>query len=340
MSPKAQTKTKAPAQAAQKVPPRRVLQRVVLPADRDMDVLPLYVDRGLAHLDPEKSKRLTPELLRTMSMVSESDQLQPDDILDRHRLRVRHGHRVSYGTYFNAFAASYWRMWTVVSEVILNITVTGADSTIIVYRSMPDGRAQRVDSVVVADGENEHTFNLPLKPFGDGGWYWFDVVAGRNGAVVEEATWLAEVPEELTTPGTATVGITTMNRPDFCADLLTQLAEDADVQSILDEVLVMEQGTQKVVDSPGFGKAEAGLGGKLRVIEQGNIGGSGGFARAQYETLQSGKSKYVLFLDDDIVAEPESILRAATFGDLCRRPTIVGGHMFSLYSKALLHSFG
>ena len=197
MSPNAQTRPKAETEEQTNVPAtvRRVLQRVVLPADRDMDVLPLYVDRGLAHLDPEKSKRFTPELLRTMSMVSESDQLQPDDILDRHRLRVRHGHRVSYGTYFNAFAASYWRMWTVVSEVICNITLTGADSTIIVYRSMPDGLAQRVDSVVVADGEIEHTFHLPLKPFGDGGWYWFDVVAGRHGAVVEEATWLAEVPE-------------------------------------------------------------------------------------------------------------------------------------------------
>jgi galactofuranosylgalactofuranosylrhamnosyl-N-acetylglucosaminyl-diphospho-decaprenol beta-1,5/1,6-galactofuranosyltransferase len=47
-----------------------------------------------------------------------------------------------------------------------------------------------------------------------------------------------------------------------------------------------------------------------------------------------------LFLDDDIVAEPESILRAVTFGDLARRPSIVGGHMFSLFSKSRLHSYG
>ena len=35
----------------------------------------------------------------------------------------------------------------------------------------------------------------------------------------------------------------------------------------------MEQGTQKVVDSPEFAKAEAALGDTLRVIEQGNLGG-------------------------------------------------------------------
>ena len=45
-------------------------------------------------------------------------------------------------------------------------------------------------------------------------------------------------------------------------------------------------------------------------------------------------------MDDDVVCEPEGIIRAVTFGDLARRPTIVGGHMFSLYNKSELHSFG
>lgn len=319
---------------------RRVLQRVVLPADRDMDVLPLYVDRDKAHLEPEKSK-LRNIALPTLPVSGHSEPLEPQAILDRHRLRIDKGQRISFGTYFNAFAASYWRMWTIVTEVTLNVSVFGPGATVIVYRSTPDGRSQRAASAITeADGRGEFSFDLPLKPFGDGGWYWFDVVAGTEPVVLEEATWVAEVPEDRAASGSVTIGITTMNRPEFCAKLLGQIGDDADVLSILDELLVMEQGTQKVADDPAFGKAEAALGGKLRVIEQGNIGGSGGFARAQFETLQAGRSKYVLFLDDDIVAEPESILRAATFGDLCRRPTIVGGHMFSLYSRARLHSFG
>ncbi|MGZ4490223.1 MAG: glycosyltransferase [Nocardioidaceae bacterium] len=321
---------------------RRVLQRVVLPVDRDVDVLPLYVDRDRGQLDVDRSK-LTVAARNAMPPEPPvmNETVAPQEVLDRHRLHVKKGTRVSFGSYFNAFAASYWRMWTVVESVTLNVTITGADATVLVYRSMPDGRAQRVDAAITHDeGTVDFAFDLDLKPFGDGGWYWFDVVAGRDGAVMEEATWVADVPADRGTPGSVTVGITTMNRPEFCADLLAQIGDDADVQSILDEVLVVEQGTDKVVDAAGFGKAEAALGGKLRVIEQGNIGGSGGFARAQAETLASDRSKYVLFLDDDIVAEPESILRAATFGDLCRRPTIVGGHMFSLFSKARLHSFG
>jgi galactofuranosylgalactofuranosylrhamnosyl-N-acetylglucosaminyl-diphospho-decaprenol beta-1,5/1,6-galactofuranosyltransferase len=102
----------------------------------------------------------------------------------------------------------------------------------------------------------------------------------------------------------------------------------------------MEQGKDKVVDSEYFPEAEKALGDRLRIIEQGNIGGSGGFARAQYEGLKSGRSTYVMMLDDDVECETEGIVRAVTFADLCRKTTIVGGHMFSLFQKTQLHSFG
>lgn len=326
---------------------RRQLQRFVLPADRDLDVVPLYVDTEPAILDADKAsiggsstaKSVNRALLRNSTSTGTS--LHPDAILDRHRLRVDGGERISSGTYFNGFAASYWRRWTIVEEVDLEVTVSGRGATVTVYRSMANGRSQRVESAATTEaGENHFTFSLSLTPFVDGGWYWFDVVAGDDDVVLERASWVADVPADRADAGSVTVGITTMNRPDFCAKLVGQLGEDDEVSRLLDEVLVMEQGTQKVVDSEFFAAAEASLNGKLRVIEQGNIGGSGGFARAQFETLKADRSDYVLFLDDDIVAESESILRAVTFGDLARRPSIVGGHMFSLFSKSRLHSFG
>src|SRR5215213_10809540 len=89
-----------------------------------------------------------------------------------------------------------------------------------------------------------------------------------------------------------------------------------------------------------FPEARDSLGEKLRIIEQGNLGGSGGYARGQLESLRKGTATYALMMDDDVVCEPEGIIRAVTFGDLARRPTIVGGHMFSIYSRSRLHSYG
>jgi len=321
---------------------RRVLQRVVLPTSRDTDVLPLYVDHDRAELDANTIGMTTKQRSRIRGAAPNPDQ-EPDPhaVLGRRRYRVHRSDRISFGTYFNAFAASYWRMWTVVDAVTLTVRLSGDGATLNVYRSMPDGRAQRVDDDTVTGADaQELRFDLSLATFADGGWYWFDIVAGPHGAVLEEATWEADVPADRAEPGTVTVGITTMNRPDFCSDLLAQIGRDPDVQHVLDEVIVAEQGTDKVVENERFPAAREALGDKLRIIEQGNLGGSGGYARAQYETLEADRSTYMICMDDDVVCEPESIIRAVTFADLCRRPTIVGGHMFSLYAKSRLHSFG
>ena len=319
---------------------RRVLQRVILPADADVDVLPLYVDNERSSSVSSTELSATATETVTEAATPEAAVARPENIIDRHRVRVPAGTRVSFGTYFNAFAASYWRRWTVVKSVELHVTVSG-EGTVIVYRSTADGRAQRVDSAGTADDPSgRFSFDLTLKPFGDGGWYWFDIFAGHRDAVLQEATFVAEVPASHAEVGTATIGITTMNRPNSCVELLGQIAADDDVKSVLDEVLVTDQGTQLVSDEKDFATVESALGGRLRYIRQGNIGGSGGFARAQFETLKAGRSKYVLLLDDDIVSEPESIVRAVTFGDLCSKPTIVGGHMFSLYARSRLNSFG
>jgi galactofuranosylgalactofuranosylrhamnosyl-N-acetylglucosaminyl-diphospho-decaprenol beta-1,5/1,6-galactofuranosyltransferase len=325
----------------------RLLQRQIMPLDRDNDVFSLYVDPDPAVLDADKydvggnrnARAVNSAALR--QSVASGAGIHPDHVEGRHAVRIPMGDRLSFGTYFNAFPASYWRRWTVVTDVTLTVRLNGRGASVTVYRSMANGRSQRVDSGDTGEQEaGTFVFDLPLKPFADGGWYWYDVVAGDTDVVVESAEWTAEVPEDRAEHGTVTIGITTMNRPDFCANLLTQIGADEDLRGYLDEVLVAEQGTQKVTDSSEFAKAQGLLGDRLRVIEQGNLGGSGGYARGQMETLARGTATYFMCMDDDVVCEPEGIIRAVTFGDLARRPTIVGGHMFSLYSRSRLYSFG
>jgi len=323
----------------------RLLQRQILPLDRDFEVFALYVDPHDADLDEDKyvvgGTRAAKELNNTKIRqgAGDAEQIRPDQIVDRTRLRMDAGQRLSFGAYFNAFPASYWRRWTIVDDVRLTVTVEGAGATVVVNKSLANGNSQRVASgVTESEGLNTLTFDLPLKPFIDGGWYWYDVIAAESPVLVS-AEWTAEVPEDRAAHGTVDVAITTMNRPEFCAKLLQQFGEP-DLADYLDTVFVMEQGTQKVADSEEFAAAQKALGDKLRIVEQGNLGGSGGYARGQLESVRKGSATYALMMDDDVVCEPEGIIRQVTFGDLAKRPTIVGGHMFSLYSRSRLHSFG
>lgn len=325
----------------------RLLQRQILPTDGDTDVFPLYVDPESAVLDADKyevganrnAQQLNSAMMR--QSISTGASIHPDQILSRTALRVPAESRISFGSYFNAFPASYWRRWTVVGSVRLTLVVEGAGATVIVYRSMANGRSQRVETVTTDDQDSStFEFDLSLVPFVDGGWYWYDVVAGDHDVVVRSAQWTAEVPDDRVDHGTVDIAITTMNRPDFCAKLLGQIGDDPELAPYLDTVYVMEQGTKPVTGSPDFPAAEKALGDRLRVLVQGNLGGSGGYARGQLESVRKGTATYALMMDDDVICEPESIIRAITFGDLARRPTIVGGHMFSIYARSRLHSFG
>jgi galactofuranosylgalactofuranosylrhamnosyl-N-acetylglucosaminyl-diphospho-decaprenol beta-1,5/1,6-galactofuranosyltransferase len=325
----------------------RLLQRQILPIDRDFDVLALYVDAEEARLDADRNaiggneaaKALNNAAIRQSTATGSS--IHPDQIESRTALRVKSGEKLSFGTYFNAFPASYWRRWSVVTDVTLTVEVQGRGATVIVYKSMARGHAQRVAAESTEDDAvARFTFSLTLKPFIDGGWYWYDVVAGDDDVVVSAGEWTAEVPDDRAAHGTVDIVITTMNRPDYVSKLLTQIGETEELRPYLDTVMCVEQGTQPMRDSEFFPAAEKSLGDVLRVIEQGNLGGSGGYARGQLESVRKGTATYAMMMDDDVVCEPEGIIRAVTFGDLAKRPTIVGGHMFNIYKRSQLHSFG
>jgi galactofuranosylgalactofuranosylrhamnosyl-N-acetylglucosaminyl-diphospho-decaprenol beta-1,5/1,6-galactofuranosyltransferase len=338
-------------------PSLRVLQRVVFPAG-DFDVVPLYVetniDRGAGELAAEMqtlamtgSKAAAAGIPDANAAVGEAQSSirfgadvpagLADEAGPRRSAVVEAGRRVSFCTYFNAFPASYWRRWTTVDSVTLRLRMAG-EAKVVLYRSTARGHSHPVETISVASGAPETIERaLPLTPFIDGGWYWFDIVAGPGGTTLIEADWLA-----WTAPAPAgrfSIGITTFNRPDDVVEQLRTLGEATEIHDLLDMVYVIDQGTRRASDHPGFADAAKKLADRLQVIEQGNLGGSGGFARSMDEAAAAGQSDYLLIMDDDVQFDPEGIVRAATFADLARQPTIVGGHMFSMYERSVLHAF-
>ena len=335
----------------------RVLQRVVFPGD-DLDVVPLYVetnpDRGAGELaselamEAQTGKKATAVAAQVASGTVGDTQTSiafatdvPAYLVEEAGARrsavISPGRRVSFATYFNAFPASYWRRWTTVTSVTLHIRLAG-EARIILYRSTARGFSHPVETISVeSDEPTTVQRTLSLAPFIDGGWYWFDIVAGPRGTTLIEADWLGLT--ERAVAGRVSLGITTFNQPDFMLEQLRTLGEATEIHDVIDRIYVIDQGSDKVIQRPTFAEATKKLGDRVEVIEQGNLGGSGGFARAMDETVTAGRASYVLLMDDDVKLEPEGILRAATFADLARKPTIVGGHMFSLYDRSLLHAY-
>ncbi|HZZ46426.1 MAG TPA: glycosyltransferase [Pseudonocardia sp.] len=315
----ANAKTPAAGAASARTPikwdgPGSLLQRIIFPRTGDpLDMRALYLDE-----DEGNRKK------------SQAD--------SRTALRVPAGSEISFATYFNAFPASYWRRWTSLESVELRLAVEG-ECRIDLYRSKADGTQIHVRGTVLEqDGVQQARFELDLSPFEDGGWYWFDLTTGDEPVVVAEAGWYASVDA----PGQAkvSIGMTTFNRPDDCVAALTALGEDPLVLSAITAVNVADQGTKKTRDANGFTEAAAVLGDRLKVVDQPNLGGSGGFSRGMYESLVNTDCEQVLLMDDDIVIEPDSVLRAIAFSRFAESPMLVGGQMLNLQARSHLHTMG
>ncbi|WP_246954734.1 glycosyltransferase [Brachybacterium sp. Marseille-Q7125] len=326
---------------------RRVVQRLILPLEVTPDIIPLYIESEAART----GRTDTAAGVGAVAAVRESTadargaapvtQVDPDELSERHSVVVPERSMRSFGTYFNAFPASYWRRWTPVRSVRLTVTTAGPGQ-LIVYRSNARGSIQRHDAVPLGNGSAPETtvLDLPLDAFGDGGWYWFDLYSGHSEVTLIGADWSLEAAAART-EGTVSLAMTTMNKVSYALDNVEQISKDARLREILDVMYVVDQGSDRLSDHPErLDEMQAAMGDQLEVIEQGNIGGSGGFSRGMYEASTNGRSTYVVNLDDDIVIEPESLSRLVAFADYATVPTLVGAHMFDLNNRSVLHAYG
>ncbi|MFT4187476.1 MAG: glycosyltransferase [Aeromicrobium sp.] len=310
-----------------------VIQRTVFPQQSALDAVALYVDTGAAVTLKPSSKGQAKDV--AVSVVQSGGDVNLGDFLSRHSMVVRAGTRVSYASLFNAFPASYWNRWTTVERVTLRVRTRG-DGSIILMKSNARGTLQMLELHRV-NGESEVLIDADLSSFGDGGWLWFDLLGGDGDLVLESAEWLTEAPPR--ERPRVMIQMTTMDKPDYCLANLRRLGEASEVLGAIDEILLVDQGRKKVAEANGFSDAAAALGGRLRIIDQTNIGGSGGFARGMYEAVQ-GDFDYVLLMDDDVEMETESLPRMLAMAQFAKTPLIVGGLMFDIYNRSTLHTLG
>jgi galactofuranosylgalactofuranosylrhamnosyl-N-acetylglucosaminyl-diphospho-decaprenol beta-1,5/1,6-galactofuranosyltransferase len=297
-----------------------------------------------AELAPGKAS----QLLQRVLMPRPADQLKVRSLYvdevnsgrakarDRTSADLGAGWEISFATYFNAFPASYWRRWSVLDTVILRVTVSGS-CRVDVYRSKADGESMHVTGAMHDGAERTLEFELDLGPFVDGGWYWFDVTTDEK-STVRDAGWYA--PQPPTEQPKLAVGMCTYNRPVDAVAALEALVEDETVRDQLHLVVVADQGNNHVRDAERFPAVAEALGDRLRIIEQPNLGGSGGFARTIHEALTRSDATHVVLLDDDIQLEADSILRARAFAAYAKDPVIVGGQMLALQDRSVLHTMG
>lgn len=295
---------------------KSLLQRIILPRPGEpLDVRKLYLEES-----DTNAKRAHATSRTSLSIGAESE--------------------VSFCTYFNAVPASYWRRWSVLQSMVLRLELAG-HGRVDVYRSKADGSRIHVQgNEFSAPGEAQDTlveFEVDLGPFEDGGWIWFDITTD-SAVQLRSGGWYA--PIEAPGEGSIAIGMPTFNRPADAVKTITALGSDPLVLEKIKAVIIPDQGTRKVVDEPGFAEAALPLGDRLAIHNQPNLGGSGGYSRVMYEALKTTDAEFIVYMDDDIEIEPDSILRALAFSRFAKSPILTGGQMLNLQERSHLHTMG
>ena len=316
-------------------------------------------------------KRGEPRDVRSLYIVENESTPGRVTALDRTSAHIPAGTEVSFETYFNGFPASYWRRWSQLDEVQLRVEITG-DARIDIYRSKIDGSRIAVTGGIVEVDEDGHgiaEFTVSLAPFEDGGWVWFDITC-ESDTTIHQAGWYATkdaagqtlvsdtvVVDHATGESTTlkagdvldapeprvTIGIPTFNRPTDAVAALEALASDPVVDSVIDTLIMPDQGSKHPNDEPGFPAVQEHFGDRLRMPVQGNLGGSGGYSRIMYEARHPERgtdSPFILYMDDDIDIEPDSVLRSLAASRYAASPMLVGGQMLNLQERSHLHTMG
>lgn len=255
---------------------------------------------------------------------------------ERTRVALSPSTTVSTNTYFGRFHATYWQRWSTAQDVDVELVASGTG----VVRLMASDtnkvwRAVAAHQLEGADGEAVRLVG-PIDRFVDGGGMWLEFTTESDGLTVSDVRWTVATNRPVLRTD---VVICTYNRVDACLATLAALASDPEALHTVGAVQVVDQGSDPLESRAELTEAAAALGGKLRYVRQPNLGGSGGFTRGIFDAMAGAPEDDhdVLLMDDDILLEPEILIRLTAFAACTLHPTIVGGQMLNLLHPAHLH---
>jgi len=178
--------------------------------------------------------------------------------------------RMSTNTYFGRLPASYLQRWTPIRDLEAVFRVKGS-GWLEIHASDAAGLPRILSTLeVMAKSEQEVRLPAALDRFMDGGAIWVEAVTAGEELIIEDCRWeAAEAQRERPT----SVVICTFNRADDCLATMRALGEDPEVLRLLEHLYVIDQGNDTVQSREGFDKVVALYEGKLRYLQQPNLGG-------------------------------------------------------------------
>jgi len=247
--------------------------------------------------------------------------------------------KVWFNTYFNGVSIEKWKKYTVVNNLSLKLVLKGSFK--IVLRREEKGIhniivTELMEKVFTCSEKTEVV--IPYANIDGKGMLSFMLEALEEESYYYGGAYISEIAENQIRPVTIAVGICTFRREPFIEKNLRLLRENIleNPDSLMYghlEVFVSDNG--QTLDREKLQTKN------IHMFPNRNLGGAGGFTR---DLIEMSKVKdelhitHALLMDDDIVIEPEALIKTYTLLSLLKDQyvdTFVGGAMLRLDQQSI-----
>jgi len=247
-------------------------------------------------------------------------------------LQMQKNASISFNTYFNSFYADYWKHLTGVENVFLEIEFSGSIA-ISVFEDVQGRGCNRISSIRV-DAKIPTVRIFPI-PFSMGvGRIFFDITALEKSSV---RVMRFVTDKKRAHKISLSIGICTFNREKFLLKNLRALLKEDLLLDSISKIILVNQGPS--FDTPELAEL-VGNTPQVSLIEQGNLGGCGGFTRTMYEAMRIEGVTHHVLMDDDARIDPRVLDNLVLLLSFSGNSKVIGGHMLDLVRPQVLYEAG
>jgi GT2 family glycosyltransferase len=258
-------------------------------------------------------------------------------------LRIKKGGAVSFDTYFNCFSYAKYLRYTQVKKLTVVLKLKGVTNISLSAVRQQDGLVSheklkecRINTNDTEEIRLSHDFT---EDEGEG-YYYIQIAALSDELIFAGGYYDAEIPQ--TNRVKIAVVICTYKREEYIYRNMEMVQREifnaANINSVSDllKFFIVDNGKTLPLDH--WDKEH------IRVFPNKNYGGSGGFTRGIIEAYRrKDEFTHVLLMDDDIVFDPEVLVKTIRFLQVCKpghSDLCIGGSMLRLDLPFLQHECG
>ncbi|HEY9691943.1 MAG TPA: glycosyltransferase [Oculatellaceae cyanobacterium] len=251
-------------------------------------------------------------------------------------ISFQQGGVISFDTYFNSFSVDKWNKYTQVKNISFNLNLKGKFKVNLKHIDFFTKNVNLIDQTLITSQDfSEITVfkNLDLQSYQ--GIIYLEIEALENEAILQAGYCYTNHNQLEEKNPSFVIVICTYKREQYVQKNIQlfqkYLFNEASLKDNFHVIVVDNAKTINDFNHP-----------QIHLIQNKNAGGSGGFARGLIEIIEhKHEFSHVIFMDDDILIDPEILIRLHNFLNLAIDSQLcIGGSMLRLDEKYIQHENG